>query len=212
MNFKHFICGLWRGETIYRISFHEYCKEIKGRVFDLCSGPPQRVYRRWIDGDDTYVIRGDRNADHLPDILLDADAFFPLCSNTFDVALLFNSIYILSDPQRTLAEIQRVLKMNGRCFVSSPFIFNQSQDMHDYARYTREGLLRLFREANFSEIAIHPFGERGSSAIYLLQPFFPLRVIRFFAYLLGHSLDALVPQKVRQIAGSPLGYFVVARK
>ena len=216
MNWSDFVCGVWRRETIYRISFHvtvdRHCKGINGWVLDLCSGPEDRIYRHRIEGAHTHVVRADRNKAYLPDILVDGNELLPMRSEKFDAALLFNSIYILRDPEKTLSEIWRVLKFGGRCFVSSPFVFNESQDIHDYARYTREGLLRLFQRASFSQIEIHPFGERGSSAIYLLQPFFPFRVLRLFAYLVGYCLDALVPRRVRHLAGSPLGYFVVAQK
>lgn len=216
MSWDSFTAGVWRGETIYRVTFHKaverHCHGVRGRALDVCAGPPGQFYRQGLEQRGVRLVRADRSEKHRPHVILDADWPLPFRSERFDAVLLFNAIYILAAPERTLAEVRRILKPGGCCYVASPFVFNESQDIHDYARYTREGLRRLFGQAGFAQVDIHAFGERGSSAIYLLQPFLPFRPMRCLAYLLGYAIDACVPRRIRERAGAPLGYFVVGQR
>ncbi len=73
----------------------------------------------------------------------------PVEDGRFD-RILFNQVLEhLPEPGRALAELHRVLKPGGLIFCSVPLFFAEHQIPHDYYRYTRFALRRLFDEAGF---------------------------------------------------------------
>jgi len=103
----------------------------------------------------------------------------------------------------------RVLKPGGKVYLSMPFISPEIPEPHDYVRLTREGIERLAREGGFASCEIHPYGERFSSAAYLLHPFFLFNTMRLIAYALALGLDRCVPGRLRRSNPCPIGSFAI---
>ena len=78
----------------------------------------------------------------------------PIENARFDRILCTQVLEHVPDPQRVLAELHRVLKPGGRILFSAPLFFPEHQKPHDYYRYTRFALRRLFEEAGFSVVTI----------------------------------------------------------
>lgn len=73
-------------------------------------------------------------------------ADLPFGNNTFGLVWFEAVLEHVSDPERTVAEIGRVLKPDGVVYVEIPFMQGYHADPGDYQRFTVEGLMRLFRQ------------------------------------------------------------------
>lgn len=204
-----------RGKTIARTLFNweieKHVKNINGVVIDLGGGENPSYERFWQIKPEKF-IRVDINGKTEPDVVANLNKPLPFSDNFTDTIFLFNVIYILEDPVKTLREINRILKPGGRLFITSPFIFNEAKEPNDYWRFTSEGLEKILKEAGFNEILIKPVGERFSAAVYLISPFLLFWPVKFLFYVLAIGLDKIIPQKLKLKQPCPIGYFIEAKK
>ncbi len=205
----------YRGKTIARTLFNwgisKHVKNIGGIVIDLGGGKNPSYERFWSIKPKKF-IRVDINEKTEPDIVADLNKPLPFSDNFADVVFLFNVIYILKNSLATLKEINRILKPDGRLFLTSPFIFNEAREPNDYWRFTSEALEKVLREAGFDNFFIEPIGERFSAAVYLISPFLFFWPIKFAFYCLALLFDKLIPEKLKLKQPSPIGYFVETAK
>ena len=75
-------------------------------------------------------------------------------SETFDYVLCINVLEHITEPQKALDEIQRVLRPGGLAIISTPFLFPVHDPPHDYWRFT-EYFYQIFMQ-KFSRIYIKP--------------------------------------------------------
>jgi SAM-dependent methyltransferase len=68
---------------------------------------------------------------------------FPVSDNSFDVVLCNQVLEHVFNPDEFLAEIIRVLKPGGKLLLTVPFVWDEHEQPHDYARYTTFGLRHL---------------------------------------------------------------------
>lgn len=204
-----------QGKTIARTLFNweirKHVKNVGGVVIDLGGGKNPSYERFWNVKPEKF-IRIDIDEKTGPDFVADLNKSLPFSDNYSDTVFLFNVIYILEDPSKTLREINRILKPGGKLFLTSPFIFNEAKEPNDYWRFTSEGLEKILKEANFNETLIKPVGERFSSAMYLISPFLFFWPIKFILYILAIGLDNIIPRKLKLKQSCPVGYFVKAKK
>lgn len=212
-HFLDLVKQILMNKTLYRILFnwqiYQHCQNLKGEILDLAAGK-QPSYYSYLKQRNISIIKADQ-ASQAPDITIDLNEPFSL-KNQYETIFLFNTIYILESPEKTIKECYRFLKENGTLFFSSPFIYNESPEPHDYHRFTSEGLHKLLINAGFKEIKIIPFGERFTAATSLINKFFLFNIIKIPIYSLAIILDRLVPKKIKRLHPCPLGYFCIARK
>ena len=205
----------YKGKTIARILFNleikKYVKNIGGVVIDLGGGKSPSYERFWRIKPEK-LIKVDINEKKEPDIVADLNKPLPFSDNLADTVFLFNVVYILESPQKTLQEINRILKPGGRLFMTSPFIFNEAKEPSDYWRFTSEGLEKLLKESGFKEFLIIPVGERFSAATYLISPFLLFWPVKFIFYAVAIVFDRFIPKKLKLKQPCPIGYFVEAKK
>ncbi len=201
----------YRGKTIARTFFNwkisKHIKNISGVVIDLGGGKNPSYERFWHIKPEKF-IRVDINKKTEPDVVADLNKPLPFPDNFADVVFLFNVIYILENPLEVLKEINRILKPDGRLFLTCPFIFNEAKEPTDYWRFTSEALEKLLRESGFNNFFIEPVGERFSAAVYLIGPFLFFWPVKFVFYCLALLFDKLIPKKLKLKQPSPIGYFV----
>ncbi len=209
MNIPLLIKETLRGKTISRILFNDMvrirCTGVRGSVLDL-GGTQHASYARYISKD---IVRTPADIQSAPPV--DFNKPLPYADGQFDNAFFFNALYIAEAPVKVLAELRRVVRSGGHIYISSPYIANEMPEPHDFYRFTKEGLLRVLREAGLEVVSIDRMGERFSSAVYLLHPFFLHGVVRLFVHSVALLLDACIPRSVCMSHPTPLGYFIVAR-
>ncbi|SIR28390.1 Methyltransferase domain-containing protein [Aromatoleum tolulyticum] len=131
------------------------------------------------------------------DILGDAAAL-PIADACVDVVVLLDVLEHLPDPALAVAEAARILREGGRCLVHVPFLYPLHDEPHDYQRWTRYGLERLFASAGFklTEIreTVHPV-ELGTALVVMALTSALASAIehRGAAILLAPVVVALVP-------------------
>lgn len=82
----------------------------------------------------------------------------PLADNSFDAVLCTQVLEHLALPRESVAELYRVLKPEGRLFLTAPMSHGEHQTPYDYFRFTSFGLRRLCEDAGFTEVEVEPFG------------------------------------------------------
>ncbi len=214
-NFLNLLQETRGGKTIARTLFNweigRSVKNIYGVVIDLGGGKNPSYERFWSVNPEKF-IRVDINKKSEPDVVADLNKILPFPDNFADAAFLFNVIYILENPGKTLREINRILKPGGKLFLTSPFIFNEAKEPNDYWRFASEGLEKLLKESGFDKILIRLIGERFSAAAYLISPFLLFWPIKFIFYATAVILDRFTPKKLKLKQPCPIGYFVEATK
>lgn len=203
-----------RGQSIYRVLSQQCLKEnsptLSGRVIDLAGGGKNNYFKYLNLGKIEYD-NADIKSRPGVDVVLDLTKPLPLADNSFDVALLFNCLYIFVNPEQVLREINRIIRPGGFLLLITPFIFNEAPEPTDYWRFTSQGLRQVLSQGGFREIKIIPFGERFTAVIFLLNKFLVLNFLRPLFYLSAIWLDKLVPVGVKKNHPCPLGYLTIAR-
>ena len=199
------------GRTLFNWRIREHTKDLRGIVVDLGSSK-NASYRRYMASRPEKIINIDINPDASPEIVADINKPLPLPDGFADTVFLFSIIYILENPIEVLKEIRRILKSEGRLFMSVPFIFNEAKEPADYWRFTSSGIYKLLHGAGFNEIEIEPIGERFTAAAYLTSLIFIFWPFKFLVYILAIGLDKLLPEKIKSKHPAPISYFVTAKK
>ncbi len=207
-----FIKQSMSGKTLARILFNEkvskYSPRFYGKVLDLAGGL-NPSYLKYLPGDIKYIPTDLKQVDEV--VGVDLNKKLPFEDNSFDVVLLFNSIYILEDINSTLNEIKRVLNKGGTLYLSSPFVFNEAKEPHDYIRLTSEGLVKTLSGSGFDDFIIEKIGERFSSAASMFHSFYIFNIVRLFIYSVCNILDNFIPTNIIKNHPMPMSYFCIVK-
>ncbi len=124
-------------------------KYIAGNVLDLGAGVAKykKIICRSADKYTAFDIVPNKNVDIVGDILHTG-----LPDNSFDTIICTQVFEHIQQPWLAVKEIQRLLKPNGKCILTAPFLEPYHADPHDYFRYTQQGLESLFKNENFKII------------------------------------------------------------
>ncbi len=133
----------------------EYFPYLAGAVLDVGCG--RKPYRRFVTAQsyvgvdvDTPVTRSLGTVD----VFYDGRSL-PFPENSFDSVLCSQVFEHVFTPAQFLAEIHRVLRPGGGLLITVPFVWDEHEQPHDYARYSSFGLKAALEQAGFEVVAQH---------------------------------------------------------
>ena len=136
-----------------RMGLHEAMREfsghVTGRVLDVGCG--SRPYERLFAAGEYVGLELDtpeNRASKRADLYYDGTTL-PFEAASFDSILCNQVLEHVFTPDRFLREACRVLKPGGRMLLSVPFVWDEHEQPHDFARYSSFGLSALLRSAGF---------------------------------------------------------------
>jgi SAM-dependent methyltransferase len=98
----------------------------------------------------TLDIDKESGADYIADLCENNSNL--ILSNSFDIVICTEVLEHTLNPFDAVSEIYRILKPNGKVFVSTPFNFRIHGPLPDCWRFTEHGLRAMFK--NYSSIEI----------------------------------------------------------
>ena len=145
----------WGRSAIY-LSVKNYAHYVSGKTLDVGSG--SKPYKDLFKNVTKYIgmdieQSGHKHSSSDIDVFYDGNTF-PFKDNEIDSLVFFEVLEHVFNPTQFLSEIGRVVKKDGTCLVTIPFIWGEHEQPYDFARYSSFGLKHLFDEQNF-EIVEH---------------------------------------------------------
>lgn len=145
---------LFINKKLHRKVHEEFGDWFSGRVVDIgCGLSP---YKKLFTNVSEYVGL-DLAAERRPSIISDVHAL-PLKTGIAQGALCFEVLEHAVDPDRVVAEINRILTRGSLLAVTAPMSWNVHYAPHDYRRYTCFGLWQLLRRHGFEPIETRRIG------------------------------------------------------
>lgn len=127
---------------------------LKGRILDVGAGSYNR-YGSYFKAAE-YVRM---NMELGPGTQLTGRAEkIPVANAEFDGIVCTQVLGDIFDVRKALAEFNRVLKVGGRVLLTESLIDPLHDEPHDYWRFTRHAMQRLFEEAGFKVLALERVG------------------------------------------------------
>ncbi|MGV8934671.1 MAG: methyltransferase domain-containing protein [Gallionellaceae bacterium] len=197
---------------------------ITGVVYDLgCGSRPFEVdilkySDRYVGVDWSNTLHG-LNAD----IVADLNKHLPIDNEVADSVVSFQVLEHLSEPQIMLNEAFRILKNNGKIFISVPFQWHVHEEPWDFFRYTKYGLIHLLTKSGFADIEVEVvtgfwvmwFLKLNYQLSKLIRGPRPLRLLVYAAlvpFWIANQLIAPILDKFWNAEGETAWYFVTAHK
>ena len=143
----------------------------------------------------------------------------PFAPEAFDGILGTNVLEHLSHPDRALSECKRVLRPEGWCVFTTPFLWHVHEAPRDYFRYTRYGLELLLREAGFERVQVFAvsgfwgtFGQLLAYNLHRIGTRWPWALPFLIPPILGSQVLGAVLDKVDKDERWTFLYMSIARK
>jgi SAM-dependent methyltransferase len=124
--------------------------ELSGRMLDIgCGQKPYRQLFRVTEHVGLEIDTPDARARKLADAFYDGHRF-PFGDASFDCAFASQVFEHVFNPAEFLTEVGRVLRPGGRLLMTMPFVWDEHEQPHDYARYSSFGISHLLTEHGFA--------------------------------------------------------------
>ncbi len=210
MQFLSHIKQLYAGHSLLRAMMNESFRAhmLRGMVVDI-GGGRNPDYFFYLKREGEVVVTTLDGSLHKIDFEKDA---LPYANGSIDTLVCANLLEHIYNYRFLVGEMRRVLKKGGQLIGFVPFFQQYHPDPHDYFRYTKEALCRIFIEAGFTQCEIKEVGG-GPFLVHFnnIHHIFP-RPLRPVAYLLYALIDSLyLAIKPSAKERYPIGYTFVAR-
>ena len=90
------------------------------------------------------------------DLIADIQHMPQVSSNSFDSIICTQVLEHIPNPFTAVNELYRILRIDGKLFLTVPFLNNIHMEPHDYWRFTEYSLMVLL--SSFKQIDIHYYG------------------------------------------------------
>lgn len=134
-----------------------------GRVLDIGGGSFYKNLSKsqWttyfvLEPNQTFLPRS-KSINKVISISADANNA-PIKKNTFDTILIIQVLQFIYEPVKTIAEVSRIIKTNGKIIIQVPQSGNLHGVPHHYYNFTRFWLERVLIENQFKIIDYIPLG------------------------------------------------------
>ena len=139
----------------------EYATQLQGKLLDFGCG--QKPYKSLFTNVSEYIGLDFENEGHSHqneqiDFFYDGKTI-PFDNETFDsifTSEVFEHVFNLHE---ILLELNRVLKPKGKILITCPFVWNEHEVPHDYARYTQFALKDILEKNDFKIIKLDKSGD-----------------------------------------------------
>ena len=128
---------------------------IKGRTIDVGAGSAK--YSGLIKEYASEYVAFDTTPGGKIDVVGDV-LNMPFDEGSFDTVISSQVLEHVKRPWVMVAEISRILKTDGVCLLTAPFMAPYHADPEDYFRYTQEGMKSLFQD-DFEIVECQPYGK-----------------------------------------------------
>ena len=95
----------------------------------------------------------------------------PLKNESFDNVVSFQVLEHHPNPQKLISEMFRVVKKGGYILLTAPFLGGIHEEPHDYQRFTKYGLIELFKSYKCEILEIKEQGALFSTISMLLNEY-----------------------------------------
>jgi SAM-dependent methyltransferase len=190
-------------------AYHLVAPHIHGNVLEIGCGEGYGVELLYKNAENlTLIDKSPYTAalinDKYPNTTIIQEKIPPLtqlASNSFDVVVSFQVIEHIKDAALYLEEIHRVLKPNGKAYISTPNALKTiARNPWHYKEYTFEDLSELFKKT-FSEFTIQAIrGNEKTDAYYEKNKKSVARFLRYDIFNLEHKIPAWLLQIPYEIA------------
>lgn len=138
-----------RRSLLKQITF--FAKELHGKLLDFGCG--SKPYRELFTGVDEYIGTDMENEGHNHENE-DIDVYYdgknlPFESNLFDAILCSEVLEHVPDLNHSLSELSRILRVNGKILITTPFVWPEHEMPYDYRRFTSNGLRQVLEDNGF---------------------------------------------------------------
>lgn len=149
-----FINPFYFSRKALRKSMKKYSELIHGKTLDIGCGT--KPYRQ-IFNSEHYIgldvlSTGHNHETSKVDVFYDGN-IIPFENHHFDSVVCFEVLQAVFTPDKFLEEANRVLKYEGKAIFTVPFLWDETEQPYDYARYTSFGLKHLFQKHGFTVLS-----------------------------------------------------------
>lgn len=179
---RKFISPFFLSRYYLTLHIKELLREfnIKGSILDIgCGNKPFESYFKDIDkyiGIDfkSYSKNKDMGC-NAPDYYFDSNYLktldLPFEKESFDNCVSFQVLEHHSNPQKLISEMYRVTKKGGYILLTVPFLGGIHEEPNDFQRFTKYGLIELFKPYKCKILTIKEQGSLFSTISMLLNEY-----------------------------------------
>ncbi len=177
------------------LAVRRFAPSLRGDLLDVGCGnmPYQSIF--FVDSYsgleiDSEHARARARADYFYD-----GKVFPMADASFDSALCNQVLEHVFNPDQFLGEICRVLKPGGQLLLTVPFVWDEHEQPHDFARYSSFGLRVLLERAGFTVLNHEKLGTDASIIFQLANAYvfkISLRMPRYLQFIVTLPLVASI--------------------
>jgi len=144
--------------TRYYLTLHlkEVLSEtrIKGSILDIgCGNKPYEFYfkdaNKYVGIDFKSYSKNKDMGYNPPDYYFDSNYLksldLPFKKESFDNCVSFQVLEHHANPQKLISEMYRVTKKGGHILLTAPFLGGVHEEPNDYQRFTKYGLIEIFK-------------------------------------------------------------------
>ncbi len=209
-DFKHLLVKSHPLYLHYKFLLADIEKELseaRGILADFGCG--NKPYQKLSPDVQQYIGIDIDTENKLADIYADASKT-PLSSNSVDIVVAFQLLEHTPKPWLVLAEMYRVLKPNGKLFLTLPMSWELHEEPYDFFRFTEHGITALLKNTGFKNIKTKKQGtDISSTAIRLNKIIFGKPVI---GKILVKLINKIAEKREKNKGKDVINYAVYAEK